>query len=101
MNIAATGVHYHDQLFTPGTRVLLELSGTFGGTTATFGLKDPSGAFAAARLPGTLTAATATATAHHELTVGSTGQIGVSLAGGSGIAAILTATPVKSPVRRS
>lgn len=81
MNITTSGIHYFQQTFHLGRKVLLDLAGTpeqFGGTTATIGYKAADGGFSPC-LKADGTAVTITSRGGFELRVPRNGLVGVSI----------------------
>ncbi len=77
-----------------GKRRILELSGGFGGGTATVGYVSPSGAFIAYKVSTGGASITATAEESWVVDTPATGQFAISLSGATGASLKLTATPI-------
>jgi hypothetical protein len=81
MNLTTIGTHYFTQTFTPGRKVLIDLSGTevqFNGLTATFGYEAADGEFSPYLMAGGSPVAT-TSRGGFEVRVPRNGRVGVEL----------------------
>jgi hypothetical protein len=78
--ITADGEFEFLEAFRPGREVVLEVSGTFGSGTATFGFKDAAGDFQSYK-DGNGDAETITANGALRVTVPASGVLAVKLAG--------------------
>jgi hypothetical protein len=93
--ITADGEYEFLDAFRAGRSVVMEVSGTFGSGTATFGFKDAGGAFQSYK-DSAGDAVTCTANGALEVVVPASGVLAVKLAGAT--APSLTVGAVKRPI---